>query len=362
MTRFHGCILAATLAAASTSGYAVEFPASVLTSTIWPIPTIEVCWENSSSSIATEMSWVKDAINRSWSANSSLVFTGWLSCPNQPIARQNIRIRVADDGAHTKGLGRELDGRPQGMLLNFTFATWNQSCASRREECIRSIAIHEFGHAIGYSHEQNRPDSPAWCHAQSQGTPGDWHVTEFDMDSIMNYCNPKYNNNGQLSAADIRGVKFLYPRLEVASLDTSSWYRLVARKSEQCIHVQGASPERRMELWQWQCETGPQFRFRFERLADGYFRIRSAYGKCFHVRTDVPQERRAPLWQWECEDGDQFKFELLSAGDSWYMIRSKAGTCFHVRNGPTSTAREPLWSWECLNLPQFFFRLERVEA
>lgn len=338
----------------------VEMPASVKTNTIWPSPVIGVCWENPLPEFAQERVWVRDAIAQSWSLHSALTFTGWDKCPPSSGGGQNIRIWVSDAGAHTKGLGRDLDGKPQGMLLNFTFAAWNQACAQRRESCIRSIAIHEFGHAIGFSHEQNRPDSPAWCHPQSQGTPGDWHVTDFDLESIMNYCNPSYNNNGQLSAKDIQGVKFIYPRLAESTVDPSTWFRIISRKSEQCIHVQNANGNRRNEMWQWPCQETEEFKFRFERLGDGYVRIRSAYNQCFHVRTDVNQARRAALWQWECQDSDEFKFKLLSTGDGWYVIKAKAGMCFHVRNGPTTAAREPLWSWECVNQPEFYFRLERA--
>jgi hypothetical protein len=43
-----------------------------------------------------------------------------------------------------------------------------------------------------------------------QGTTGDVLLTPYDPSSVMNYCNSKYNNDGQLSELDIAGLRQLY--------------------------------------------------------------------------------------------------------------------------------------------------------
>jgi hypothetical protein len=96
------------------------------------------------------------------------------------------------------------------MVLNFTFNNWSTSCQSSREFCIRAIANHEFGHALGLAHEQNRPDTPSSCTDAPQGTNGDFLIGAWDLRSIMNYCNPNWNGNGNLSATDILAVRQLY--------------------------------------------------------------------------------------------------------------------------------------------------------
>jgi hypothetical protein len=96
------------------------------------------------------------------------------------------------------------------MVLNITFTNWSPTCRLDRQACIEKIAVHEFGHAIALAHEQNRPDAPVECQDQRQGSDGDWAVTVYDPESIMNYCNPKWNNAGYLSKWDIEAARILY--------------------------------------------------------------------------------------------------------------------------------------------------------
>lgn len=181
--------------------------AAILNAARWPSPNIPVCWENPTPTDAAAMAWVKDSVERTWSAASALKFTGWAKCA--PI-NKGIRIRIAEAGPHVKSLGRFIDGRVDGMVLNFTFASWSQSCQAKREHCIRAVAVHEFGHAVGFTHEQNRADAPGECRLLAQGTSPDTALTPYDPTSVMNYCNKDWNNDGYLSALDVAAAKDLY--------------------------------------------------------------------------------------------------------------------------------------------------------
>lgn len=181
--------------------------AAIVQASLWQAATIPVCWENPSVKYANEMDWVSDAVRRTWETASALKFTGWKACA---AINNGIRIQIADAGPHVKSLGRGLDRMKNGMVLNFTFGNWGQSCQSKKEDCIRAIAVHEFGHAIGFTHEQNRADAPGECRLLAQGTDPDAALTPYDPASVMNYCNKKWNNDGFLSTMDVEAVRILY--------------------------------------------------------------------------------------------------------------------------------------------------------
>jgi hypothetical protein len=185
--------------------------AYALKAAIWEKPQIETCWESPRQTFTSQMSQVQQAITETWQQASKLRFTGWKQCPQtSPVGQQVIRIQVDDSGPRTLGLGNQLAGIEHGMLLNFTFLHWSPTCQTMTDYCIKGIAVHEFGHAIGFAHEQNRPDKPGECQDPAQGSNGDLLLTPYDPNSVMNYCNKKYNNDGELSALDKDAVQQLY--------------------------------------------------------------------------------------------------------------------------------------------------------
>ncbi len=182
---------------------------------LWPNQNLDVCWEKSG--FEEEKKWVEDRIKDSWGKYSPLVFSNWSSCDSH--VKSNIRIKIADEGAHTKDLGSRLNQVKSGMVLNFIFKSWNGTCKSsfaKRKKCIETIAIHEFGHALGIAHEHNRDDRAIDCTDARQGPNVDTKVGPFDRDSIMNYCyNASYAN--RLSAGDIQTIQKMY-RLKVTTM------------------------------------------------------------------------------------------------------------------------------------------------
>jgi hypothetical protein len=171
------------------------------TTSTWSSHYVHVCWDFAD--WETEKGWVQDAVLSSWGSVTNLTFAFSSNCDNG-----GIPLDEHDDNPHTDGLGYHA-GR---IDLNFIFKNWSPSCSSseaERQYCIRAIAVHEFGHVLGFSHEQNESQTPSWC-KEAQGTNGNAYMTLWDYRSIMDYCNNWKYTPGFLSPLDIQGAQKVY--------------------------------------------------------------------------------------------------------------------------------------------------------
>ncbi len=198
--------------------------------------SIPVCWLNHwywANEFPEEMEWVRDAIERSWGYYGNIRFSWGGECSAQDLCA--VRIALDDTSPGTSG-GMGMDAicnADWNVRFNFWYEEFDREYCNAavageqaREECIRAHAIHEFGHILGFAHENNRPDTPEWC--EEHGGDGTETFGAWDLNSAMNGCNPIWENAGRglrLSSTDVAGLIKYYganPKMTVASWTTVS--------------------------------------------------------------------------------------------------------------------------------------------
>lgn len=167
----------------------------------------KTCFENRNAISQADQDFVRLGVNAEY-IKASITFYGWQECPAQEEANV-IRINISDIRPHYDW--RSTNGTFYGkMFLNVKYESWSNFCSSNeteRKKCLLKDAMHEFGHATGLNHEQNRDDSV--CKKEQDLNDPDHNVAfgDYDPDSIMNYCAPDQPGYvPHLTSGDIDGI------------------------------------------------------------------------------------------------------------------------------------------------------------
>ncbi|PYE53910.1 FG-GAP-like repeat-containing protein [Deinococcus yavapaiensis] len=180
--------------------------------------TVPVCWETPG--YAREKAIVQAAVISTWQWHAKVNFTGWGACPTGGIGGsatvKQVRVRITAQGTANAGAGgsarlgmdalSSANDNDPGVSLSF-----NPDGSANRGR-VEYVGVHEFGHVLGFVHEQDtpgNPEGPARC-ASPGNEPNSTSLTAYDRDSIMNYCNRDGNMTGNLTDIDIQGVQAVY--------------------------------------------------------------------------------------------------------------------------------------------------------
>jgi hypothetical protein len=307
---------------------------------------IPVCWEVDSHASAynTLRGWVQDEISRTWQRHGRVNFVWKPTACSANDAGVHVHFNdVMGGGQYTfnGGVGRDGDGVTNGLRLP-TCGLVNDSPppdddpvtgedVATGEQCVRRVAVHEFGHALGFRHEEQSPEitneGPECVNGEVWNIHGGVTLGSYDRLGAMSVC-------GGLTAAekDYWKAKVLRPG-DAAAVARAYGRRIpgtLLAQSGRCVASHGNVPGESPFLWD--CDEAQDDQEWFYNHTTGTLRL-GGTNLCLqslagNVTVNSCANNALTAQQWDFKD---------------VRVRGWGGHCLDVDNGVVPGGTVQVW-------------------
>jgi hypothetical protein len=252
---------------------------------------------------------VRTAIEDTWTRAANIEFVGWGDCPQNGGFHEDRALprRIVIRFSHGVEGGGPVDWSGVGKSdTGPTLIQYNWPALMTGNN--RFNLIHEFGHALGFSHEDERHNWPgARCGDDTDRDPNQKGIPlnpggAPDLASVMNYCPEASSPDGALSPGDVMGLRRAYGRKPDHSI---IGYR------GNCLDAQGAATTAGTPIIGYPCRGQTNDTW-VRSASDAVARLQNGDGMCLNVQGGTAPN---PLIIWPC--GDYENEKLTTRGVEW---------------------------------------------
>ncbi len=192
----------------------------------WPGGIVPVCYNPLVGNEQTLVDKARGILNsQGWAAVANVSFTNWGPCLGLGGGYVRLSFQSGSNG-NTSWLGWNPSGITDVTLTNEGI-----------DQHFTYEVLHEFGHVLGFAHEQQRLDNwngstEVYCSNNQPGqttSAGDYDTPYYDTQSVMSYCT---GFPMALSPGDVAGAQLAYGKKTPIALGQNSSSNAVGRSPD----------------------------------------------------------------------------------------------------------------------------------